>query len=158
MPQADKIEQAPTSVGGGSTCNNCHGGGGFSTSISVEVRDASNNLITVYAPGAQYKVKYTVTNGSGNPAGYSFQSVALKSANAQAGSFTGTTSPNGQISTLSGRQYPEHQGISSSGVWEFDWTAPVSGTGNVTLYSVGMSVNGASGSGGDDGVRRTKRY
>lgn len=130
------------------TCSACHGGGTFNPSILVEVKDAGGQVVTQYQGGQTYTVEYTVSNLVGSPTGFGFQSSALLSNNSQAGNFVAGTTSNTQVSTLNGRQYPEQQGLSASGFWSFDWTAPPAGSGTVNFYSVGMACNGG-GVGGD---------
>ena len=77
-----------------------------------------------------------------------FQSVALKSGNANAGTFTSFSTAASRIANLNGRLYAEQSARSTTGFWSYSWTAPTSGTGNVTFYSVGLAVNG-SGTNGD---------
>lgn len=103
--------------------------------------------MTSYLPGNTYTVEYQISNS--NYSQYGFQSVALTASNAQAGTFSLPTTPNSQISILSGRQYPEHFGVSSTGVFKFTWLAPALGTGNVTFYSMGNAVNGTGSTSGD---------
>ncbi len=131
---------------GGQTCSACHSGGTGSTSITFELRDANNVPVTTYVPGASYTARYQVT--STQPI-KGFQSVALRAGNLQAGTFTTVLSTQSTISTLAGRQYPEHQGSSGSGLFQFTWVAPIIGTGNVTFYSTGNGVNGNGGTSGD---------
>ncbi|MDG2464735.1 MAG: T9SS type A sorting domain-containing protein [Crocinitomicaceae bacterium] len=108
--------------------------------------DGNNVTVTSYIPGNSYTAKWIVT--AAQPI-KGFQGVALTSTNAQAGTFTTILSTQSTISTLGGRQYPEHQGSSGSGLFNFTWVAPAQGTGNVTFYSCGNGVNGNGGTPGD---------
>lgn len=136
----------PLSTG---TCADCHSGGNFSPSVSMEVLDGNNNPVTDYVPGNNYTVNISVTAGAGAPSGYGFQAVALDGANAQAGTFGTPTTSNSQISNSGSIQYIEHSGASSSGVFSYPWTAPASGTGNVVFYYMGLAVNGMGNTAGD---------
>ncbi len=132
---------------GGATCAACHGGGSGTTSISFTLKNASNVAVTSYLPGASYTAEFQVTSSM---AIKGFQGLALKSGNLQGGSFTTVLTPQSQISTLGGRQYPEHQGgTNSSGTFKFTWVAPVVGTGSITFYAVGNGVNGLGSPAGD---------
>jgi len=139
---------SPLSVG---TCASCHSGGLFGTTMSIAVKDGAGTTITTYVPGNTYTVEYTVASGSGFQ--YGMQGVALTTTNAQAGSFGTPTSTNTQVSTVSSREYLEHSApATGAGTYTFTapWTAPTSGTGNVTFYGIGMTVNGNLGTSGDD--------
>ena len=41
----------------------------------------------------------------------------------------------------------EHRGASSSGIWNFQWTAPATDEGTVSFYAVGVAGNGGGSSG-----------
>ncbi len=134
-------------VGGAAGCS-CHGGGAFSPTISVVVRDASLNIVSSYTPGGSYTLAFTVSAAAGSPAGYGFQGLAISATNnTNAGTMTAATSSNTQISNFGGRQYAEHLGINSTGIFTINWTAPAAGFGSVNLYSRGLAVNGSSSSG-----------
>ncbi len=128
-------------------CTACHSSGAFSPSVALAVLD-DGNPIEQYTPGETYQLRVTA-NHTGSPASFGFQAVALAgSDNAQAGSFSNP--PNGvQITPLNGRQYPEHSQRNESNVFEVDWTAPASGTGEVRFYSSVVAANNGAGSGGD---------
>jgi hypothetical protein len=135
-------------LSGGSTCSACHGGGNFSPTINVLVKDAGGNVVTQYTAGQTYTIEYAVSSSTAPE--FAFQSVALASGNANAGNFISTSTSNSRISTLNGRKYAEQQGASSTGIFTFEWDAPGnSGTGQVTFYSVGLAVNGNGGTSGD---------
>jgi len=135
----------PLSVG---MCSNCHSSGSFNTNLSVELLDGSNNPVTSYIPGTTYTMQVTLSS-SGAPA-YGMQSVALDGANNGAGTFGTINTSNSQVSTVNGVNYFEHQGMSTSGVFSVDWTAPASGTGDVSIYAMGVAINANSGTSGDD--------
>ena len=43
----------------------------------------------------------------------------------------------------------EHRGTSSSGVWNFQWTAPATDEGEVSFDASGVVTGGSSGNNGD---------
>ena len=134
-------------IGGAAGCS-CHGGGAFSPTISVVVKDAALNTVTEYIPGASYSLEFSVAASAGTPAGYGFQALAISASNnSNAGSMTSVSSANTQITNFGGRQYAEHLGINPSGIFTVNWTAPAAGFGSVNLYSRGLAVNGSSSSG-----------
>ncbi|MGJ8661904.1 MAG: choice-of-anchor V domain-containing protein, partial [Bacteroidota bacterium] len=145
-PASSGLDRTGGPLSGGQTCSACHSGGSGSTSISFVLKNSSNVAVTSYIAGATYTAEFQVTS---TLASKGFQAVALKSGNTQAGSFTTAITTQSQISTLSGKQYPEHQGASSTGLFKFTWVAPIAGSGNVTFYSCGNGVNGNGGTSGD---------
>jgi hypothetical protein len=139
------------SPGSNGTCTSCHSGGSFGTSITASVTDLLGNSITAYTPGDSYYVEYQVSSTSGIPK-YGFQSVMLTSTNANAGDFDSVLTINTQITTLSGKEYPEQSAKSTSGNFKVRWVAPSTGSGLVTLYYIGNAVNNNSGTSGDEGT------
>ena len=136
--------------GAGSSCANCHGGGSFSPSISIDVKDAGLNSVTSYIPGNTYTIEYTVLAGSGSPSGYGMQGVALNPSNGAAGNLFSPTTPNTQITSSGGVQYLEHQSMSATGSFQTSWTAPMAGSGAVSIYARGLALNGDGSTFGDD--------
>lgn len=145
---ADSLGSPLTS---GLTCANCHTGGSFGTVTSaIQILD-NGNPVTEYTPGQTYTLQVTVSNSAGSPSRYGSQTVALLSNNTQAGSLSSVTSGGTQISTIthSGTvaQYLEQgPGSNTTGVFSSSWTAPTSGSGSVTFYSMGIAANGSSNS------------
>ncbi|MCR9172101.1 MAG: T9SS type A sorting domain-containing protein [bacterium] len=137
------------------TCGNCHSGGTFGTSVTIEVKDAGNNVITSYTPGTTYTVEYTINTTSGTPSGYGMQSVILNSSNGGAGTYGTVNTANSQISPLNGVDYFEQQGAQAAGFFSVDWTAPNAGTGDVSIYSVGVAINGNGNTSGDQASSST---
>ncbi len=133
----------------GGTCSNCHSGGSYNTSLTIEVKDAGGSVVTQYTPGASYTIEYTVNTSSGTPGAYGLQSVPLTTTNVMAGSFGSILSPNSQITPLGQIDYFEQLGGQTAGFFEVAWTAPSAGTGNVTIYGIGLAVNGTGGTSGD---------
>ena len=132
-------------------CANCHSANAFSPSISIGVFETgTTNAITEYTPGTTYDVQVTVAATSGTPAGYGFQIVALKNTGNSPVNTWSMPASNVQIETISsGRQYAEHNGVSTSNTFDMQWTAPAMGSGSVTLYSAGNAVNGGGSTAGD---------
>lgn len=145
-PANSGIDRTGSPFSGGQTCNACHSGGSGSTTISFALKNASNATVTSYLPGVSYTAEFTVTS---NLVIKGFQAVALRSGNLQAGNFTAALTTQSVISSLGGKQYPEHQGSSGTGIFKFTWVAPAAGSGNVTFYACGNGVNGNGGTTGD---------
>ncbi|MEZ4850847.1 MAG: choice-of-anchor V domain-containing protein [Bacteroidia bacterium] len=136
------------------SCASCHSGGNFSPSVSFNLLDQTNSPVTSYIPGNSYIIEYNVTNGNGNPSGFGIQGIGLLSNNQTAGSLGSTITPNTRISNIGSRQYIEQNGLNSAGNFRVNWTAPATGSGNITFYYTGLAANGNGGSSGDQGTAK----
>lgn len=126
-------------------CGTCHAVGAFNPSMTLEILNGENP-VTVYEPGATYTMKITVNADAGAQV-YGFQAVALLDGNAQAGNFTAGMGT--QVINISNRDYIEHSQSSTNNVFEVEWTAPASTSGNISFYAATMAGNGNGSSGGD---------
>jgi len=134
------------------TCRSCHGSG-FSTTVSMAIKDSQGNTISSYVPGTVYDAEFTV-NATG-ASRYGFQMVSLNSSNGPVNGFA-TPAANTRLVTLgSGRQYAEHAGKSITNSFSSQWTAPTSGTGTVTFYGGGTAANNNGTTSGDGGNTTT---
>lgn len=155
--RANQTNNGNTGAPGESTtvCGSCHTGGVYgmtTTTLSIN-EEGTANPVTAYTPGTTYDVTLVVNNTMGTPNGYGFQMTALDGNNVDVADFN-PTSINTQIATannVGGRRYVEQNGTSSSNTFAMKWTAPTAGTGDVTFYQIGNSVNGNSSTGGDIG-------
>ena len=147
------------SAGGGTegVCGNCHGGGSYTLpDLQISISEtAGGPSTTTYLPGRTYFVTATVSAepaspGGPSPAAYGYQAQFLTSSNTEAGTLS---NPGGgtQITPLTSRTYAEQSAPSTSGVFTYQWQAPASGTGTVTMYNIGNAVNGTGGTSGDRG-------
>ncbi|MCB0846700.1 MAG: PKD domain-containing protein, partial [Bacteroidetes bacterium] len=136
------------------SCASCHSGGNFSPSVSFNLLDQTNSPVTSYIPGNSYIIEYNVTNGNGNPSGFGIQGIGLLSNNQTAGSLGSTITPNTRISNIGSRQYIEQNGLNSAGNFRVNWTAPATGSGNITFYYTGLAANGNGSSSGDQGTAK----
>lgn len=133
-----------TGAPGDGLCSNCHGGGSFANpNITLSITDLGGNPVTSYVGGVQYNVSFLASASSGSPR-FGMQATSLNSSNTTAGVFS-LPSTNARISSASGRNYLEHNATSTSGTFTGRWTAPVAGTGAVTIYYAGNIVNGTGG-------------
>ena len=136
--------------GAGASCANCHSGGTYNPTISINVLDSNLDPVTSYTPGDTYTIEYTVVSGAGSPAGFGVQGLAIDAAEDAAGNLTSIITANTQITASGGVQYVEHSSISTSGIFSAFWTAPNVGTGTVSIYARGLAVNGNGGTSGDE--------
>lgn len=145
---------APGSAG---TCGNCHSGGSYGTVTTLieAFAQGTTNAVTSYTGGTTYDIKVTVSNSAGTPAGYGFEFTCLTTPGNTpvTTTFTNLASNVKQklvtAGTFNGRRFAEHNGVTSSNVFTFRWTAPTAGTGAVKFYACGLAVNGLNGDNGD---------
>jgi len=107
------------SPGSLSACTFCHSTNGAFTNpqLGIIIKNTSGIIVTSYVPGDTYTLEFNVTSG-GIPNGYGMQAVALNASNANVGDFLMTTTTNTQLSTIAnGREFVEHDGRSSTGVF-----------------------------------------
>jgi hypothetical protein len=146
---------APGSAG---TCGNCHSGGSYGTVTTLieAFTQGTTNAVTAYTAGTTYDIKVTVSNSAGTPAGYGFEFTCLTTPGNTpvTTTFTNLASNVKQklvtAGTFNGRRFAEHNGVTSSNVFTFRWTAPTAGTGSIKFYACGLAVNGLNGDNGDN--------
>ncbi|SFT65235.1 Por secretion system C-terminal sorting domain-containing protein [Lishizhenia tianjinensis] len=148
-PAHTGVDRTGGPLSGGNSCTQCHGSASSSTTTSITIREvATNNIVTQYVGGTQYKISVQVSHPTLTHFG--FQMVATRMPfNQNAGTFGSFLTSNTQLSSLSARAYLEHDGASSSGSFEVFWTAPPANSGNVTFYYCANAVNNNGGSSGD---------
>jgi hypothetical protein len=129
------------------TCTSCHGGG-----KATEVTGWITTDIPVngYRPGTEYTI--TVRGERTGAALYGFELTAEKSNRTKTGGFS--TGGSGQLQLLSGTNAitQTNQGLNPTGgskSWTTKWTAPATGSGDITFYAAVNTANGDGGTGGD---------
>ena len=80
-----------------------------------------------------------------------FQSTILDAANKKIGTIANPTSGS-KLITANSRDIVVQSSPSLSGLWSYEWTAPASPTGRVTIYTSGIAANANSQSSGDQVV------
>lgn len=134
-------------------CNGCHGGNNpnnFSGDITVD------GLPATAVPGSTYPLTVRMTANGGNPSRGGFQLVVVDGANVDYGDLiipSGATDVGTETSNA--REYIEHRnpknfsGNGSEIVWNIQWKAEGTASGNTAkFYFIGNFCNG-SGSSGD---------
>ncbi len=135
---------------GGRTCSNagCHGTATpFGTEVSINLLDLAGNVVSNYEPGEDYRVNLTIS--ATGASGYGFMIVCLDE-NDQAVNNWGSPPDDIRSINLIGRDYLEHTMRLDDNSYNFDWTAPTSGTGDVVFYAAGNAVNGNNSNSGDN--------
>lgn len=142
----------------GNTCarSGCHLGGPSQTDETVSI--TGNIPVEGYTPGTTYQMSATMSNG-GSKFGFS-----LSPQNAQ-GTKLGTLIASGSGTSLNGAggKYVTHTfsgntGSGGSKTWDFEWTAPAAGTGDVTFYGAFNFANNNSSTSGDVIVAHTQSF
>ena len=119
-------------------CTSCHGGNSVNSGnggISL------TGLPLHYTPGQIYDLSLIVSGTNTN--GYGFQLIPKVNDNVS-----------GSLAAISNdmaieNSSAEHRGTSSSGTWNFQWTAPATDQGTITFYASGLATGGSSGNDGD---------
>jgi hypothetical protein len=136
-------------VNSGQTCSNCHSGGNFNTTVSMQLLDQSNNVTTTYLPNQNYTLRITL-NGINilTSTRYGFQAIAAFSGTNSNVNTWGTMPTNVHNYSSGGRNYIEHTQKLTSNVINIPWTGPTSSTA-VVFYASGNIVNNNGGTNGD---------
>ncbi|MFM1876825.1 MAG: hypothetical protein RL266_2562 [Bacteroidota bacterium] len=135
------------SPGDGFTCarSGCHAGGPAQSNETVEL--SSDIPQSGYIGGNTYNLTLTMTKTGGAKFGFQLSPQDIS------GIVLGTLTA-GTGSQITGGGYLTHtfNGTSVSGgtkSWDFQWTAPTSGTGDVMFYMVGNFTNNNGSTNGD---------
>jgi uncharacterized protein (TIGR03437 family) len=115
-----------------------------------------------YTPGQKQRIRVVITDANGR--NYGFQASARLASNetsGQAGRFDGASgllvicsndserSASGNCPANAPLEFIEHSRPSTSGTFEFDWTAPATDVGNVKFYVAGNAGNANGSTSGD---------
>jgi len=137
---------APGSVG---NCASCHSGGLQITTVTVGATEKGKTTpITKYEAGKTYTIGLII-GGISTTKG--FQATVLDASNNKTGT-TANASAGAKIISANNRDIASHSSPSTTGLFSFDWTAPASPSGNVTVYASGMAANGNGSDNGDKGA------
>jgi hypothetical protein len=138
---------APGSSG---NCSSCHGGtANLGGDIVITAVDASNaSVATSYEPGKKYTIGIKM---GGTSIRKGFQATVLDASNKGIGTMNnpsaGSTTYTSGTRTIAGHNTP------GLGVWTFDWTAPATSAGNVTIHASGVVSNANNNDNGDQVVK-----
>lgn len=132
-------------------CTSCHSSFGLN---SGQGSLALAGLPESYEPGETYRLSLTLSDP--NARRWGFELTSLTENNGRAGSIAVVNQQSTQLSNVNDRpQYLKQrsagtfQGQANNASWEFDWTAPVEGTGDVIFYSAGNAANSDFSTNGD---------
>jgi hypothetical protein len=112
------------SPGDGQNCTHCHNG----SAATVQNWITSNVGVDGYLPGQTYTITVTVTGSGAKGFEVSPQSLT--------GNLLGTLIAGSGNKLVGSGKYVTHSSSSNANpkTWTFQWTAPVAGTGPVTMY------------------------
>ncbi len=154
--RATAANSGNTGAPGENTCGQCHSGGNFGASVSIQVfAEGATVPTTQFFAGNTYTVRVTVNNTMGSPGGYGFQLTALSGAENTPVAGYSNLATNVKQKTITiqnaftGRTYLEHNGVTTNNLFQFSWTAPANLTEAVTFYASGNVVNGTGNTSGD---------
>ena len=145
----------------------CAGGGchGSAAGVAVTMQLMSGSTpVTTYTPGTSYTIRitgvFTTSSSTTILPKFGYQVAAVKTAATSTNAGT-MTAPSGSHLATPSINVVEHSsalsattgtgGTGTTYVVNIPWTAPVAGTGSVTLYGV---INAVNGTGGADAVDR----
>ncbi len=148
------IDHSGGSIGGktaspgdnGANCTQCHTG----TLNTVEDWITSDIPASGYIAGDTYTVTATGTHSGVSKFG--FEATAEDNSDAKTGTFVITNSEETKLTNSDNAVTHQSDGTTPSGdskSWTFDWTAPETGTGDVTFYAAFNAANGNGSTSGD---------
>lgn len=140
------------------TCTSCHSGSSVVTSGTqhARIKLLTNFTGGGYIPDSTYT--FTVTYAESSKSRFGFQMTALTKGGKPAGRFSSTGNRTASFtSSVNGttRSYVEHTSNGSSSIakdstaWTFEWKAPSSNVGDLTMYLALNSTNNNGSSSGD---------
>lgn len=150
-PGGDRTN-APGSSG---NCSACHGGtANLGGDIVVTIIDKSTaSAATEYTPGKTYTIGIKM---GGTSIKKGFQATVINSNNAGIGTMSGNSTGT-SIYTSGNRSICGHN-TPGIGVWYFDWTAPATASGTVTIYTSGVVSNASGNDNGDQAVKTSLTF
>lgn len=140
-----------SSVSDGQSCFYCHtgstpnAGGGMASILST-------SLANGYIPGQTYTITVLITNTGSTKIGFEVSAEETTN-NTKVGNIVITDASRTKLTNSSSaitHQLAGTPAISGSNSWQFDWVAPVAGTGEVTFYGSFNSSNANSHPLGDE--------
>ena len=147
-------EKATGSSFDGQTCANCHSGGTYGTTVTLQLLHAGTP-VTTYNWNGTYTLRITRSNTT-TPPYWGFQVTCAGTTTPFTNNNTwGTTLPtNTAKRTASARQYIEHSTKLAGSITQIDipWIGPASGTTTLKFNVAVVSVNGTGSTSGDHGA------
>jgi len=131
---------------GGKTCTTCHGGSATNKANWI----SSTIPSTGYIAGQTYTI--TVSGTHSGVIRFGFEATAEDNSGAKVGTIIVTNTGETKLTNSNKAITHTGNGFTPSGdnkSWDFNWTAPVSGTGNVMFSTALCAANGNMATSGD---------
>lgn len=124
----------------GKTCTQCHGGTANSGSGNLTI-----STDATYMTGMTHTISVSINEEMSSKFG--FQAIAVDENDMAVGTFTAGTGQ--EVYSEDGADYIQHSTPSSTGQFTFDWKAPDSDVGDITIYVAGNASDGDNKTDGD---------
>lgn len=135
-PPAEK-----TGAPGENNCTQCHTG--TTQSAAGTITYNYSGAMNEYLPGQTYTIDLSIAAGPKN----GFQMTILDGSDMAAGTFTAGTGS--ATTTANGREYIRHTMSTGVTSWSFDWTAPATDMGDLTVYYAFAESNQSGSTAGE---------
>lgn len=130
------------------TCTNCHSGGNFGASATIQTELPSGG----YALNTSYGIQVDITGSSANKHGFQITAERV-SDNSKVGTFTVNGTDN---KVVNGGTHVTHTSTGNSkSSWNFNWTSPTTDVGEVKFYVAALAANANGNTSGDQVVTAT---
>lgn len=142
-----------TGAPGESTCTSCHSQNAGSGQFKII---APSN----YVPGQTYSIQVQHTTADTSRSIWGFELIPLTSANAMAGTVANQNTLT-RTRVSGSKTYVEQSSSGNAGgqtlgaTWSFNWTAPATDVGPVTMYAAGLQGDNSGDESGDETYTKT---
>lgn len=142
-----------TGAPGESTCTSCHSQNTLTGQFAI---GAPSN----YVPGQTYTIEVQHTTTDASRLRWGFELIPVTSGNAMAGTLANINA-NTRIRVSGTKSYVTHTtagtfpGQQMAASWSFNWTAPATNVGAVTMYSAGLQADNGGDESGDQTYTRS---
>ena len=134
---------------GESNCTSCHGGTALNSGPATRSLLLNGSVPTAYVPGQTYNVSLTVNRAT--RVKFGFQLKVEDGNGSDAGTLISTTNRTDLSSGYLSQTWNGNTATTSGTItWNFQWTAPAAGTGDVTFYYCSNAANNNGGTSGDE--------
>lgn len=138
-----------TGAPGESNCTSCHGGTALNSGPATRSLLLNGSVPTAYVPGQTYNVSLTVNRAT--RVKFGFQLKVEDNNGSDAGTLISTTNRTDLASGYLSQTWNGNTATTTGSItWNFQWTAPSAGTGDVTFYYCSNAANNNGGTSGDE--------
>ena len=129
------------------TCKSCHSGSAAAGGSAVVVFPSG----MTYTPGVTQHLSVKITDPTHIRGGYLLTARLASTISSQAGSFTATDANSTVVKNGATIQDLDAVNFATL-MWNFDWTPPAAGAGNVNFYLIGYATGSPGGSTSGNGA------